>query len=62
VTIDQQGSTHSYVRRQRIYAVDELSELMREAKFSTVGHYGDASGLPFDAHGSTHVVTVCARS
>jgi SAM-dependent methyltransferase len=60
VTIQQLGSTHSYVRHQRIYAAEELDELMRATRFSVLGHYADASGMPFDSLISTHLVTVCA--
>ena len=61
VTIEQQGSTHSYQRRQRIYAAEELGELMHQAGFSVFGHYADASGASFDALQSSHVVTVSAK-
>jgi hypothetical protein len=62
VTIQQQGSTHSYQRLQRIYATEELDEILREAGYSVLGHYGDATGSPFDDQTSTHIVTVAART
>ena len=62
VTIEQQGSTRSYRRVQRIYAAEELDQTLREARFSVLGHYSDAEGKPFDRLTSTHVVTVAART
>lgn len=56
VIADAQGVAE-YGRRQRIYAAQELDVLLASAGFSTVEHYADWSGTPFDEEASPRLIT-----
>jgi hypothetical protein len=55
---DEEG-VEEYQRRQRIYSIDELEELLEEAGFSSVRHFSTPEGAPFDESSSPDLITVC---
>lgn len=58
---DQRGES-TYDRYQRLYSVEELSELVRNSKLLLRETYGDLAGSHFDPDSSEKIVLVAQKS
>jgi SAM-dependent methyltransferase len=61
ITVEEDGTTHSAERRQRLYCSAELADIASRADLTVQSVHGDLAGGSFDEATSTKIVMICGR-